>query len=395
MKKHLTSDTAMKVYSVLIAFLLWGFVVYNQNPPQSKAVHAINVFYTNLDALEQVGLTVVQDPNLRASVTVRGKRLSVAKVDSTNVIASVTVPEIKAGTYTVPIDIKLPISDVSLADKRPYTVKLVVEPLETKTFPITVTVNGEDDKHTFQTTASADTLTLSGARSVLNSVASVRAVVNKSDAGKTVNAALILTDVNGRDITDNLNLKKSVSNISVTVYSLTSTLTPVEAVLEGSCAEGFAVTKITCEPASVLLGAKQETLAPIAVLKTEPVSIQDGAEALRTKAKLEVPDGYTLLGDTDTVTVTVEIEAVTDKSVTIGAGDITLTNADAKKTYTLDAPTYTFTVHGAQSLLAQDIHIEASADVSGLADGTHTVSVRLTLPEGIAADAPEVHVTVQ
>ena len=38
MKKAFASDTAFRIYSVLIAILLWAFVVYNQNPESTKVI---------------------------------------------------------------------------------------------------------------------------------------------------------------------------------------------------------------------------------------------------------------------------------------------------------------------------------------------------------------------
>ena len=104
MKKAFASDTAFKIYSVLIAILLWAFVVYNQNPESTKIVSGIKISYTNAAELESQGLVILKndwEPTL--DITIKG-RLSIGRVDSSNVSASVTVPEMRAGEYDVSIN---------------------------------------------------------------------------------------------------------------------------------------------------------------------------------------------------------------------------------------------------------------------------------------------------
>lgn len=60
MKKAFSSDTAFRIYSVLIAILLWAFVVYNQNPESTKTVTGITVSYANEAELESQGLVILK-----------------------------------------------------------------------------------------------------------------------------------------------------------------------------------------------------------------------------------------------------------------------------------------------------------------------------------------------
>ena len=100
MKKAFSSDTAFRIYSVLIAILLWAFVVYNQNPESTKTVTGITVSYANEAELESQGLVILKsEREPTVDVTVRGRRLSIGRVDSGNVSATVTVPELRAGEY--------------------------------------------------------------------------------------------------------------------------------------------------------------------------------------------------------------------------------------------------------------------------------------------------------
>ena len=309
MKKFLTSDTAMKIYSVLIAMLLWGFVVINQNPTSTKPVAGINVFCTNIDALEQSGLTILQNENLKAMVEVRGKRLSIAKVDRTNVSASFTVPELKEGTYEVPVDIKLPINDVYISDKSPYTTTVVVEKQVESTFQIDVLINGAsaEEKAKLRTVLSAQEVVLKGPVSVMETVESVSVTINKSDVARTMKVDLMILNKEGEDISEDINLQKSFSSVNVTLLKVVSAHTPVSAVTEGTPAKGYEIGTITIKPDSVLLGTVQNSDTWLSAIHTEPISIEGASENVVQKVSLILPAEYELMEDVAEVEVTVEI----------------------------------------------------------------------------------------
>lgn len=314
MKKFLTSDTAWKIYSVLIAVLLWSFVVVEQNPDSTKTVGDIAVFCTNIDALEQAGLTIVQDADLKAEVKVGGKRLSIAKVDKTNVSASVTVPEIKKGSYEIPIDVKLPIGEVSILDKSPYTARVVVEKMVSEVFPIEVIINGAgaEERAQLKTQLDANSVVLTGPESVIEDVARVYVSIGKGDVGKRIKADLILEDRSGDDLTENLNIQKSFSAVSVSLVKLTSAQTPVQVQTEGAVAEGYSILSVSCTPETVLLGTHQKSDTWLESVLTKAISVEGCRSSFTETVELEIPEEYELLDANNRVKVRIEIGRATE-----------------------------------------------------------------------------------
>ncbi len=314
MKKFLTSDTAIKIYSVLIAMLLWGFVSINQNPTITKTVTDINVFCSNTDALEQSGLAILQDENLKATVEVRGKRMSIAKADKASVSASFTIPELKEGTYEVPIDIKLPTNEIYLSDKSPYTSMVTVEKRVEAPFQVDVLINGTsaEERSKLKTILSANEVVLSGPVSVIETVESVSVTVNKSDVDRTVKADLVILDKEGNDISDDINIQKSSSSVGVTLLRIISAKTAITPTLSGEVAKGYTIGKISAMPDSVLLGTVEKSDTWLQAVGTEPIQVDGLSESFTTKVKLIVPQGYELMESVTGVTVTVKIVPIGD-----------------------------------------------------------------------------------
>ena len=132
-KKWYASDMAFKIYSLLIALLLWVFVIYDQNPESTKVIRNVPVYYSNIDALENEGYTVCRgEEELAVDLKIKGRRLTLGKLSKKSVNAYVTFGDLKSGEYDLSVAAVLPESGLSVADKRPATIHVKVEKLVEK-----------------------------------------------------------------------------------------------------------------------------------------------------------------------------------------------------------------------------------------------------------------------
>ncbi len=313
MKKFLTSDTAWKIYSVLIAIVLWCVVVVNENPDSTREVEDIPITIVNHDALEQAGLAYVQNEDLTMDLKVSGRRLAIAKAE--RVLATVTVPNIRVGTYDLPIEIQPPSNDIRIVSKSRDTVRVVVERRVEKAHTVEVVINGvsEDERMLYKTQLDATSVLLTGPQSVIERVGRVYVSINKNDAGKKIKADLIIEDRRGDNITQDANIGKSFDAVNLSLTKLTSAKTAVEAVLEGAPAEKYAVLETVISPDTVLLGAATKSDSWLETVKTLPISVEGKTADFTERVELDVPDGYELLEEKTTVQVTVKIGPATEQ----------------------------------------------------------------------------------
>ena len=57
MNKLFTDNLPWKITSLVLAFILWLFVINTQNPIQPQEIAGVNVVITGLDELESNGTT--------------------------------------------------------------------------------------------------------------------------------------------------------------------------------------------------------------------------------------------------------------------------------------------------------------------------------------------------
>lgn len=388
MKKAFASETAFKIYSLLIAILLWVFVVYNQNPQSTKVVNDINISYTNAAELERAGLIIRREQREpTVAITVEGRRLSIGKIEAENVSASVTVPRIHEGEYDVSVETRLPISDVSIVDKKPYTIKVVVEKLKTISVPIEIkyTGNAKNENTSVQAQAIPEYISVWGAESVMDNVLNAVVTFDVSNAveGQTGDFKYKIISKDGKDITNDSNVNVDSSTVSVisSVYNIKDV--PIEVKYTGSVPEGYAIASTEVLPSKIRLGSKDNAVDMIEKIVTEPIDVSSLMQSEKIPVKLVIPKGIANILSVTESEATVNVVKKVSKTVNIE--NVIFKNANEDLKYQAVNLPVSVTLYGAKNIL-DSFEIAPSVDVSGLAKGEHTLSLEFDLPENITCD---------
>lgn len=146
MSKLKESKVLYIALSILIASVLWLYVVSEVNPDASAQIRDIPITITGEDVLDSRGLMITQQSIEQLDVRFTGKRNSLVKLTPENVSVTVDVSSIASeGDYNLRCNIVPPntttTGTVTLEDRESYRVRLVVE----KKISKTVEVKGEFD----------------------------------------------------------------------------------------------------------------------------------------------------------------------------------------------------------------------------------------------------------
>jgi len=97
------------------------------------------------------------------------------------------------------------------------------------------------------------------------------------------------------------------STITVEFEMTGTRMVPIEPAVEGTPAAGFAVTKVTSEPATVEVTGPESALRRLSAAVTEPVSVTDESRSVKEIVTIGVPDATLRLRSPQTAVVTVTI----------------------------------------------------------------------------------------
>ncbi len=250
-----------------------------------------------------------------------------------------------------------------------------------------------------QPTVDRTTVTIRGAASLVQQVASAVARVSIDASGVNVDSEveLVAVDARGEPVGPVTITPARVRVQILVAEQLSSRTVPVAPNVTGQPASGYTVRRIEVTPLTVTVSGSASTLGDLSTVSTAPISVNNRTTSLQTNATLQPPKGVTPLGST-TVSVRVVIEPLSG-SQSFSAG-VVLAGASPDLGYTLAAPDVLVTLSGTQAALgAVDASaLVASVDVSGVGPGTYTLPVRVRLPSGtslVGISPGQMQVTVQ
>lgn len=394
-KKWYASDMAFKIYSVLIAILLWIFVIYDQNPESTKIIRNIPVYYSNLDELEKEGYTVLrgeEEPSV--DLKIKGKRLTLGKLAKKSVSAYVTFGEMKSGEYDLSVEARLPSSEFSVIDKKPGNIHVTIEKLAEKKLDVGIDYFGEnEDGKLASAQPEVQTITVTGAESVINTVESAKfsidynSVFQKSES----ESAIQIYDKDGNDITDNVNIKLSDKNIKwkSKIYNVKDV--SVDMVFADDVE--YTVDELRISESAVKLCCNDDKTLDFDSVQTKPVSAEDAEkikEGESIEVELKLPEHVSILRQesngrwtvAENNKVKIEGKVSHVEKIPLKTGEnLDIYAKDENKEYVVvSKPEYIF-VKCAEEVSGDVWNTVFYINADNLSDGEHAVPIEANLPE--------------
>ena len=129
------------VLSLIIAICIWGYVIGETNPTDSKIFREIPISLINEETLQDNGLAVLEVSDSTMNVTLTGTRADMSKESAKDIVATVDQAHAAKGENQLRVDIRIP-DDVELEDKSLNKVTVVVEENRSKKVDIMVDYQG-------------------------------------------------------------------------------------------------------------------------------------------------------------------------------------------------------------------------------------------------------------
>ena len=265
MNNFLKKNGVLKLFSVLIAVLMWIYVVQIENPPFEVTVQNVPVRLVNELQLEARGLVVVEQSNQSTNLRLKGKRQSVIGLKPEDVSAVIDVSYIQqTGNFSFAPQLTFPDDGISVLEREPRTVTFYVDKLEERTFEIIPEIvgNPKDGYYAFQPRAEHKEIVVKGPSTLLNKITKISAEIDVNDAKKDIKKKVKLAmwgDDGARIHSEKIEL--SVSAVTVECHILpTKKLTLEYNVVDKLEVDGFTLKETVISSPTILVAGKQELL---------------------------------------------------------------------------------------------------------------------------------------
>lgn len=294
----LSRRTWMKLFSLLLAVLLWNYVISSNNSiTRTKTITGVSGYITGQSAMNDSGLALLSDPTEEISnVTVRMEvaQSLYSQVSPDNVQVMLDLSSVRtAGTQAVPLKASSTYGRVTSII--PETVTLTFETLDSRLVPVNAVLTGvqSEDKWYNISRSNPSAITVSGAASVVRSIAQAQVRTDVTGAEDTYTRAepYVLLDGDGREIDQSM-LNRSVTSISVSTEIYPTKELPISTAIEdvvtGRVADGYVISDISIQPESITVAAEQSLLDGISQLLIEPVSVEGLSQSFSVRAAISL-----------------------------------------------------------------------------------------------------------
>ncbi len=356
------------ILSLIIAAMLWVYVVGEVQPDTTKQLRGVPITMTRTDVLAERGLAISAVSTETMDVEISGSVLALSEIDVSDVTASVDVGTGIKGENEMTVIVRVP-SGITVTDKSLSKVNVAIENLTTKTLDVNVVYTG-----TFANGTEGETVLInrpqvdvSGAESLIALVDSLRGNIDAAKVGEEeteVECELQALNKDGNPIGD---ISLSQETVSVkTILNKTVTL-PLEVEVVDNSGEEY-VHDVTL-PETVTVKGRADKLKEVETIKAKTLDVSQIKSDETVPIAIQLPDGIELVGEEEEPKATVVVTAFGTKNYIFNSGEISIYGEKANYTYTVvDGQTVTITAKDKLENIGglQKNGIEVYIDVSEL-----------------------------
>lgn len=388
MKKRLTNNFSMKIISFVLAILFW-LVIASIEDPETTKNFTVPVTKINEELVRESDKTYEVTSGNTVAITVRARQ---------SILSDLTAEDFKAVadfanlsfTGAIPIEVSVlhHTNHVEITKGANTMMQVSIEELASVDKVVSTKAEGSviTGKALGTITVEPNMIRMEGAKTTIDRIASVYAVVNVSGSSEDSSHVVepIVYDSNG-DIIDTTDILFSVDSLTVNVTLLDTKTVPVEWNIDVTAADGYGIESKDYTPSEIQVAGSEEALNAISKVVLDDYVAYDLTEGVEYEADLEsiVKDrGVSIVNPEENrnVKLAVRVAPYDQKSGTVEFDAIELKGKNSDYKYSVSGDTsITYALSGLSTDLEilDDTKLDFILDVTGLEPGNHTLNLKL------------------
>lgn len=268
------NDRKLIALSVLVAVIMWAFVMTSTNPSLSKTVRGVPLTIKNQEVMQKEGYALVgKDEISSVNVKVEGSRSDLASLSSDDLVASVDLGVPTEGIKTLNIKVDGP-SGIKVESTNPSNVNFKIEKIVKKDLPVEIKIPDKlkESKIINVSEQSTKKITVSGLRKNIDKVDKIILNIGKDEYldGKIHDIEARPIDKSGKTVA---NVDLSQNDVSISFDVLQSKEVEIELDYEESLPKNMEVIEKKYSPRKVIIKGEKSIIDKIDKIKTEKIDL--------------------------------------------------------------------------------------------------------------------------
>jgi YbbR domain-containing protein len=379
-----TKNLRTLLWAFVLALAVWIAAVTAADPDQMRTLPSP----LPLEIVGQASnLVLSKDFPRQVNITLRAPTSVWERIASnpSSVRAILDLSGLSDGEHTLDIQVQVSERPVRIVSVTPAQVTLSLEPLDSRTLEVDLTLAGQPavGYQTGDASLEPPEVVVAGARSEVEKVAKARISVSLDGVRESIDQTLPIELLDGNG--------EVVTSLSISPQSVHLTMPigqqggyrdlAVKVVVRGQVASGYRLSNISVFPPVVTVYSSDPNIVSAlpGVVETQPLDLQNASDDITTRLDLSLPAGVSVVGE-QTVLIQAGISPI-QSSLTMSNMPIQVVGLAAGLNAQVLPGTVDVIVSGPLPLLdtltRQDINV--IVDLSGLSTGTHQLKPKVEI----------------
>lgn len=392
------NKNANLILSIVIAIVLWGYVLIDVNPTVEQPFQNIPVKIQNQETLIQRGLALTTEDYF-VSVVIKGKRSDIVKIGQDDIVPIMDVYGYALGTNYIPVKIEIP-DGLALSTVSDPKLEVIIEEYVVSNRTVEVQFVGDlaNGKEPGNIEISPKQVEIRGAKSRVEAVSRLLAEVSLIDLetyGKS-SATIQTLDENGSVVNG---VKLSSTTLSVTGTLFSAKTIPLFVPIIGEISGDYELEALTIPPQVTIVG-DDATLNGINGITAAAIDISNINVTTILPIGLNLPQKVFLSDRIPIPTVVIKIKGYDTKTVEAINSEIIFNDLDPKLSAYVNTARVKIIMTGQQNVLntiKDSSAFELSLDLQGFTEGTYTVPLLVKYSKSLTdlvVSPSEVQITI-
>ncbi len=378
--KFKNSKLTMRLFSVIIAVVIWLSIIHTLNPVISQQVNFIPVTFTGEGILTSNGLVVLDKDDIgTVGVKVRGPRNSVIKAMST-ITAKVNLSDITSvGEWTGDVTFDIGVAGVSIDGRATSKVTLTIDKLSEKEIPVVVKKTGseKDRDKILASVPEIETVKVTGAASELSDVKALVIPIDASDIKEDKTEEYSYYFINNEDEKHDFSSVKSGYNAITVTNTLMNKKTVTLDVILSKNDHIYYLEKEWVSLDRIEVGVPDSFDEDKIEVLFNPDIYREETEEY--KLNVYAPDGVYVPFESREILAKLNLKELEKGEATF---NIEAKNVPQDHSYSIVKPQATIPVRKIKGTSLND-KVKGYVDLEGLSEGQHNVEIKIESDEPI------------
>ncbi|TZE81311.1 YbbR-like domain-containing protein [Calorimonas adulescens] len=327
----ISKDLPLKLFCILVAFILWLYVMGVENPQITYSFNNIPVQLSNEDKLAKSDLILQGLKDDEVDIRIKGRRNDILKLNSSKISASVDLGEVDGpGSISLPVKVTGIPSNIDLVSVNPQTVTVDVDRLVSRNFDVEVIEEGQL-KEGFvlkESDINPGSVTVKGPERLMNTVrrAVVSIDIDQLDKNYGGRFDVQLLDPSNKPVKG---LAISPKEVYVSLSVSFAKDVAVKLVTTGEVPKGYRLFKAEIVPETITILGDKNTVEKVSEVSVKPIDINGLKDKVSYNVPLDLPPGISVKDDSNEVKVNLDIDSIAEKELTVD--NISVVGQDPQK----------------------------------------------------------------